>query len=265
MTFDGFTLAAQLFNFALLLILLRVFLYRPILDLMAQREALTAAPLKEAERLAAEAAAEREALQRERAAFERERAERREAELRDAQARRAQSVAAIERETVELRRAAADAVQRDVERVTGELMSRLSSLVVDEVKATLAALAGAELDPSAWARFEEHLRALPGDERHRLAQAAQGTVRVVTPRPLDATTTDAARAALAGLLSAEQVTFATDPGLLLGFVLEAGGLRLDGTLHARLDALERSFATALDAVNDLRPQAATTASATEMP
>ena len=38
MTFDWFTFIAQLINFALLLVLLRVFLYRPVLDVMEQRE-----------------------------------------------------------------------------------------------------------------------------------------------------------------------------------------------------------------------------------
>ncbi len=263
MTVDWFTLAAQLVNFALLLILLRVFLYRPVLNVMAQREALTAAPLANAQRLVDEATAEREALRQERAAFERERAERREAALREARAKREQLLEAIERETAELRAAAAEAVQRDVERVTDELLTRLSSLVVDEVRATVAAIAGAELDEPAWARFDERLRALPDAQRSELAAAAQGEVRVVTPRPLPAATAEAARAALTELLDVDHVRFAADSDLLLGVVLEAGGLRLDGTVAARLGSLERSFAAALHAVDEIAPRSAAAATAGE--
>lgn len=255
MTVDWFTLAAQLVNFALLLLLLRIFLYRPILDLMAERERRTAAPLDEARRLAEEAAAERAALQREREAFERERAERLETAIREADEQREQQLAALERETAALRVAAAQAVERDVRRVSGELMTRLSGLVVDEVARTLAAIAGAELDEPAWARFEERLRALPAGQRSRLAEAAQGAVRVVSPRALAPATADAARSVLRELLGANDVSFATDPDLLLGVALEAGGLRLDGSAAARLETLERSFAAALDTAGEIAPSA----------
>ena len=263
MTVDWFTLAAQLVNFALLLVLLRVFLYRPVLNVMAEREKLTAAPLQEAERLAAEAAEEREALQQERAAFERERALRQQAAMREAEEKREQLLDAVEREAAGLRVAAADAVERDVGRVTDELLARLSSLVVDEVRGTLAAVAGAELDQPAWARFEERLRALPAEQRDKLAAAARGEVKVVTPRPLAAATTDRAQAALTELLGAEKVRFTTDPDLLVGVALEAGGLRLDGSAAGRLEALERSFATTLRAVGEIAPQPGAPAAAEE--
>lgn len=259
MTVDWFTLAAQLVNFAVLLVLLRIFLYRPILNVMAEREKRTAAPLNEARRLVDEAAAEREALRREREAFERERAERLEAALREVEETRAQQLDAIERETVELRVAAAEAVERDVGRVAGKLMTRLARLVVEEVRGTLDSIAGADLDRSAWARFEERLRALPAEQCGSLAEAGRGSVRVVTPRPLAPETVDTARAALRELLGVQHVRFDTDPDLLLGVALEAGGLRLDGTAAARLEALERSFAAALDAAGEIAPSAGASA------
>jgi len=253
MTLDWFTLAAQLVNFALLLVLLRVFLYGPLLRVMDEREKRTAAPLHEARRLADEAAAEHAALQRERETFERERGEHLAAAMREADETREQRLAAIEREANELRVAAVEAVERDVGRVAGELMTRVSKLVVDEVRATVASVAGNELDHSAWARFEERLRALPREQRIRLAEAAQGAVMVVTPRPLASTSADKARSALRELLDVRDVSFTTDPDLLLGVALEAGGLRLDGTAVARLETLERSFATALDTVREIAP------------
>ncbi len=261
MTIDWFTLAAQLVNFAVLLALLRVFLYRPILNAMAEREKRTAAPLNEARRLVDEAAGEREALRRERDAFERERAERLDAVLREVEGTREQQLEAIERETAELRVAAAEAVERDVGRVAGKLMTRLSGLVVDEVRSTLDSIAGADLDRSAWARFDERLRALTAEQRGSLAEAGRGAVRVVTPRPLAPETADAARTALRDLLGVQHVRFATDPALLVGVALEAGGLRLDGTAAARLEALERSFAAALDAAGDIAPSAGAPATA----
>jgi len=253
MTIDWFTLAAQLVNFALLLVLLRVFLYRPILNVMAEREKRTAAPLNEARRLVDEAVAERDALRLEREAFERERAERLEAAMREAEERRAQQLAAIEREAAELRMAAAQALERDVAGVADELLTRLARLVVDEVGATVASVAGAELDHAAWAKFEERLRALSREQRSHLVEAARGGVRIVTPRPFSSATADAARSAVCELLDAHSVSLAVDPDLLLGVALEAGGLRVDGSALARLEALERSFASALDTVREIAP------------
>src|SRR5690606_3846076 len=207
----------------------RIFLYRPILDLMAERERRTAAPLNEARRLADEAAAERTALRLERETFERERTERLETAMREAEEQREQQLAAIERETAALRVAAAQAVERDVRRVSGELITRHSGTVVDRVARALDSIASADLDRPAGARFEERLRALPAGQRSSLAEAAHGAVRVLTPRPLAPAAADAARSLLRELLGAHDVSFATDPDLLFGVALEAGGLRLDGS------------------------------------
>lgn len=175
--------------------------------------------------------------------------------MREADEKRAQQIAAIEREADELRAAAAEALERDVERAANELLTRVARLVVDEVGATLASVAGAELDHAAWASFEERLRTLPPAQRTQLTEAARNTVRVLTPRPLSSATADAARSALRELLDAQSVSFAVEPDLLLGAALEAGGMRVDGNARTRLEALERSFASALDALREIAPAA----------
>jgi F-type H+-transporting ATPase subunit b len=57
--FDWFTIIAQIFNFLILMFLLRRFLYRPILNAMAAREERIAKLLEEAERKRREAEEER--------------------------------------------------------------------------------------------------------------------------------------------------------------------------------------------------------------
>ncbi len=245
MAFDWFTLLAQLANFAVLVALLRVFLYRPVLDAMAQREELAAAPLREARRLAAEAEAEREALREARATFERERLELMADVAREAEERRSRSLASVESEAAELRAEAQRAVAREIGRVTDRLRTRLSDLVVDEVGRTLQAVAGTSLDAAAWASFEEKLRALPAGRRDELAAAARDGVKVVSPRPLPPEVSAAASGAVRELLGASDVTFATDPELVVGVALEAGGMRVDGSAAARLERLRDAFAAAL--------------------
>lgn len=254
MSLDWTSVLIQLANFALLVVLLRIFLYRPVLRVMDERAEATAAPLREARRLAEEAAQEREALREERASLDRELTERLAAADRELASLRRTRLEEIERETKAARAAAMSSVERGIARSAERLKASLANLVVEEVRHNLAELAGASLDEQVWANFAERLRALKPQERERLAEAARTAgVVVITPHPLSRGVADKAREELGGLLGdtagvpPERVSFAVDPELLLGVALEAGGLRLDGTAAARLEALEASFAEVLEA------------------
>lgn len=242
MTFDLTTLLFQLANFALLIVLLRVFLYRPVLKVMDEREELTAAPLREARRLVEEAEQERESLRQQRAHLEHERVEVLTVAARGAEELREQRLEELDRESSRLREVAAESVEREVERISDRLLTSLGHIVVDEVRQTLAVVAGSELEALTWARFTEQLQALSTEQRVDLTSAAAGGVTVVTPRELSSQTTETARRTLAELLGATNVTFETDPELLLGVALVAGGMRLDGTAAARLESLDSTFA-----------------------
>jgi F-type H+-transporting ATPase subunit b len=63
MLIDWFTVAAQIVNFLILLLLLRRFLYRPILNAMEERERKVASRLEEAEQKRVEAEKERQRYQ----------------------------------------------------------------------------------------------------------------------------------------------------------------------------------------------------------
>lgn len=247
MAFDAFTLLAQLFNFALLVVLLRVFLYRPVLATMRRREELAAAALNEAERLREEAEAERRALAEERAAEERERAARLAALEEELERLRNERLGAVEREAEEARAARAEALTQEVERAVARLRPELARIVLDEVSQTVAWLTGEVADRLAVQRFLQRLRELPPERLADLRQAArQGGARLVTAQALDDDAALEARRAVADALGVERVELGADPALLLGAVLEAGGLRLDGSAAARLEALAERSARALE-------------------
>lgn len=252
MTIDWTSVLIQLANFALLVVLLRIFLYRPVLKVMDERAELTAAPLREARRLAEEAEQDRAAMKLERASLEQERVELLTAERLELEHLRGRRLEELEHEVRAKRAAAFESVERSLERATGRLHSGVANIVVDEVRHTLADLSGADLDAQAWLRFAERLPTLPAEQRAEFAHAARvHGVRVVTPRPLPSEVAEAARTTLTELLGGEAgsasdaVTFAIDPDLLLGVALEAGGLRLDGTASARLEALETTLVDAV--------------------
>jgi len=142
--------------------------------------------------------------------------------------------------------AASESIARDVERVADRLRSSLAQIVVDEVRQTVAATTGSELEAPAWERFEQQLRALPAAQHAELAAAARAAgVKIVTPRPLSRETAETAREVLTETLEASSVTFEADPELLLGVALEAGGVRLDNSAAGRLESLESTFAAVL--------------------
>lgn len=248
MTFDVTTMLYQLANFAILLVLLRIFLYRPVLKVMDERAEMTAAPLLEARRLVAEAEAERAALQHERAVLEQDRAQRLAAVGHEVAELRTRRLEELEREVHAARLAAMESVERGVQQVTERLYGGIASLVVDEVRHALTDLAATELEDQAWSRFADRLLSLPPGQRRELAAAArEHGVRVVTSRALSAEVMVRARATLGEVLEVDPdaPTFVTDPAAVLGVALEAGGMRLDGTAAARLERLETAFTAAL--------------------
>jgi len=74
MLIDWFTVVAQVFNFLILVWLLRRFLYKPILDAIDAREKRIAAELADADAKKAEARQERDEFTRRNEDFDRQRA-----------------------------------------------------------------------------------------------------------------------------------------------------------------------------------------------
>lgn len=247
MAFDWFTLVAQLVNFGLLLLLLRLFLYRPVLRVMDEREKRLADAWDQIRD--AEAAAAAEASQHARARAE---VERRSDELlararADADAARARMLTDARREAAqELERQRAG-FEEGTDRLVEALAQESARLVVTEVEATLRDLAAADVDERAARVFTERLGALTGEQRNDLAAAArQGTLVLTTAAPAD----EAARSRLTDAVAtasgmAASPHFRVDPHLLFGVELAAGALSVAVSGRARLDALNSAFAAAL--------------------
>ncbi len=246
MTFDWFTLFAQLFNFALLLVLLRIFLYRPLLATMAEREALATSALDEARTMRLAAEKERRSLESERAREQSERDTRRQSLAEELERLRQERLDSIVREAEKLRATTLQALEHEVDSALDRLRAGLATIVLDEVQDTIKWIAGEDLHRHALSAFLERLRHLPEERRAELAAgAAAHGVRVTTPQPLDDDQQEAVRNAVAEVLPAREVRFETAEDLLLGVVLDAGGLRLDGSAAARLETLSQRFARVL--------------------
>lgn len=246
MTLDWFTLAAQVINFVVLLVLLRAFLYKPILQVMREREEGIEAIRAEAEAAREAARGEIEALRSERANLDRTRRERlAEIEL-EGETLRETRRAAVEREAQALRTALADALQRDREQAFALLRRRNAELVLEELDAALRTLADASLEERAAAVFRQRVQALDPDTRERLRDATRSAPPLVATafEPSDEARAEL-RTAVQELLGADaEPRFVRDERLTFGVSLTVGGMRVDGSAAGRLEALGEAFEAA---------------------
>ncbi|MEE4382691.1 MAG: F0F1 ATP synthase subunit B [Pseudomonadales bacterium] len=255
MTVDWVTVSAQIVNFLVLVWLLQRFLYRPVLAAMDRREARIAERLQQAAaREDAASAAEHsfakrtEALDAEREALL--------AEAREAgEAERSRLVARAREEAERMRRSWTEEIERERDAFLEEVRSRAADGVVAVARRALTELAGSDLDARAVERFLEALDALPAADRDALL-SDDGPLRVSSARPLAAAVRETLAAALRRTFGEDRgLVWDTDPTLVAGLELSAGGRRLGWALGPHLDALAERLRRPLAGATALDPEA----------
>lgn len=250
MAIDGWTLALQAVNFLILVLLLRHFLYRPVLAVIDRRKAEAGRLLDDAAMRVDAAKAERQQAEALRTELEakadailadsRARAGKELEELRSRARREAETILAEGRKALgEERRAAETDIRLHAADLAVEIAGRLLH----------AAAPGTAVSPFL-DRVCARLGELPEAERRAMAeQAARDGIRIVTALPLDEAGQAHCRQRAAALLGGDvAVTFADDPALLAGVELHFShtvvrdswrdllgriGLELDGHDDAR--------------------------------
>ena len=246
MRFDWWTFGLQTINFAVLVWLLRRFLYRPVMAMIDAREAAIRA------RTDAAAAADSAARERLRAVEERLAAIERERDaILSAATTRAEAIGQEVRIRAEAEAAAlkADALKAlATERAHALEEARRAALTLGGAFARrlLAELPAAQSTDAWIAPLERHLRGMSAADRTALLQA--GSVRVVTaaalPAGSDAIWRDRIGQALGG---APAISFAVDPALEAGAELDFGGAVLRFSWTTLMDAMRAEVAADADA------------------
>lgn len=256
MSFDLFTLAAQIVNFVILVVLLRIFLYAPVRRVMHERERRIEDTRRQADEALEHARAERARLDERCEAWERERRERERALEDEVNERRERRLEAIEDEMEDARTAMAEALARDRDDVVARVRRRSLELLTDELRRALRDLADERLERQAARAFRARLEALGEGARATLRDAAgsEGEVAITTAFELPGEVRDELTAALRDLVGPDAAVRAIlDPSLGFGVVLELGGLRVAWTADAYADAFaEAQNAVLTEAVADLR-------------
>lgn len=252
MLVDPFTVIAQIVNFALLVWLLRRFLYGPVTRAMQAREARVREEVEAARRLHAEAEAEGKRYRALLADLEKTR-EARLMEVRaEAEALRQEQVRELRAEMKELRARWQRALEQEQEAFLQGLRTRVGQELLAVMRRALKEMADEALEDRLVHRFVDRLRGLKAEDRERLAAAIREDeiVQLRTAFPLSDAHRAALHDALAETLGVEAaLRFETNADLIAGVELQAGGVKVAWTIDDYLHSLE-------DAVREVFPETA---------
>ncbi len=245
MLIDWFTVFAQIFNFLILVALLKRFLYRPILNAMDEREAGIAARQEEA-RLHIEAAEREAELYREKTReLEAGRAEMMENARQEAELRRKELLTQVREEVMNRRAAWYEALQQEKASFLHDLRVHAGAKFLQISRQALGELAGAELEQRILHVFLERLQDMidhagkdfPGSLMRSGARVAV-TSSFEIPADLRSLIEHTFRSHIAPECSFH---YETSPDLLCGIELKADGVRVAWSLEDYLGELERDL------------------------
>lgn len=250
MLIDWFTVAAQIFNFLILVALLKRFLYGPITRAMDAREAGIATHIKEARRQAEGAQQERRALEEKNRVLEERRAALLEAARQEA-AKEGQALLRQVREDVHHKRLVwEEALQRDQSAFQNQWRRLAGAQFLRLAREALRALSGVELEEQMLRVFLQRWRDLPENEWQDLAAAIRRSGLRITigssfeiPQESRAILEQAVQRRLGSLCTFHYETAAV---LVCGIELTAGGLKVGWSLRDYLRDLEEDLNLALD-------------------
>ncbi len=243
MLIDWFTVGAQVLNFAILVVLMRRFLYQPVLNAIDAREKKIATAIADAAAKQSEALAEREELAKKNEEISGQRA----ALLSEA----AEEAAGERRRLLGEARDAADAVaakwrrtlHADALSVSEAIRSRAQQEVFAIARKAFADLADAPVQERMVAVLIRRLRELDGEAKEGFAAALKGASTPPLVRcalGLTAAQRSAIEGALGEVSSLDAgLRFEVAPELISGIEIIANGQKLSWSVAEYLGALER--------------------------
>jgi F-type H+-transporting ATPase subunit b len=244
MLIDWFTVAAEVVNFAILVLLMKRFLYKPILDAVNMRETLIAAELADAAAKKADAQKDRDEFQHKNDDFDTQRA---------ALLARATDAAKVEGKRIldESRTTTADlaakqqaALKSGIEAQRATVSTKTAYEVFAIARKTLSDLADTSLEERIVAVFIQRLNALPPAQKALLnpppnsaAQPVQVRTSSELPPPQRGEVEGAIKAA-AG--SAIPVQFSTATDMIGGIEMTFNGQKLAWSIGDYLTSLQNA-------------------------
>ena len=244
MQIDLFTLAAQIVNFLVLLVLLRYFLYDRLIRAMDEREKRIASRLEEAEETRDQAEEEKASYRKKQDEWQ-ERRDRMVREAREDVEEQREGWLQEAREDVDAAREQwIDELERQRAAFLAQLRRRVGAAAIGVARRALAELADVDLEQQVIDAFLEKLDDVGEEERSRMAEATSWSV--VTAFELSDDRRAALKDGLAEAIGEERpLDFSTSEEIVGGIRLRFDGDLLAWELSDYLDRVEERVRDAL--------------------
>ncbi|MDO9084852.1 MAG: F0F1 ATP synthase subunit delta [Anaerolineaceae bacterium] len=245
MLIDWFTIIAQIFNFIILVLLLRKFLYRPILKVMQEREERIRSHLDDADEKQRQAQEQISLYQQKNQGWNEEREEL----LRDAKHEventRKQLMKKVRQDVEEHQSHWDQAVEREKIEFLDSLRKKISQQTFNAVRRVLNELANVELEAHISKVFIDRLKNMDENQVTDYREAIEKSDTDVLVRSAfslpDQTREQIEAAARKQFLNSQPVKFEIDPELVCGIELRAAGYKLVWSIAEYLERLEDLF------------------------
>lgn len=245
MLLDWFTIIAQIFNFIVLVLLLRKFLYRPILKVMQEREDRIRNQLTEAEEKQQKAQEQISLYQQKNQNWEQEHQELVQEAKHDIENTRKKMMVKVRQEIDEHQSHWQQAVDREKKEFLDSLRKKISQQTFIAVRRVLNELADVELETHISKVFIDRLRNMDQqqvDEYRAAIKKSDEKILVCSAFDLPRQTREEIETvAEKQFLNSKAVNFEVDPDLVCGIELRAAGYKLVWSLSEYLERLEDLF------------------------
>ena len=244
MLIDWFTVGAQVFNFLILVWLMKHFLYQPVLNAIDGREKKIAAELADAAARKAEAAKERDDFQKKSEVFDQERAGLLQKATDEAKAERQRLLDEAQKRADEIAAKRQEKLRREAATMAQTLAQRTRQEVFSITRKTLTDLASARLEERMVALFAVRLREMDPDARKTFEAALKSTTVptiVRTTFELSAEEQATVQNSINEAFSIDaHLRFETAPDLISGIELTANGQKVAWSIADYLTSLGKS-------------------------
>lgn len=247
MQIDWFTFGAQIVNFLILVALLRLFLYKPIIEVMNKREQKITSRLDDAQLKQEEAENEAEEYR----GKQRELDERRDellAKAREQADERRQDLIKQAREDVnDMRSDWHRAIQREKETFLRRLRARVSEEMFALARRALRDLADADLEEQMVNVFARQIATLEGEQRNTILRDSDQVVEVHSTFELSETQRDQLDKLIHEQFDSVDLHYVADSDVICGLALVTDSCQIGWNIHDYLQTLQDNLETFLAA------------------
>lgn len=250
MLIDWFTLIAQLFNFLILVWLLKRFLYKPVLRVIDEREQRIAGQLRDADLAQKEAALEKEAFSQKNSEFEQNRQKMSDSVAKEVDLHRQKMLEQVRVDIDKFRQGMQETLINEQRNLSAEIRHHTQAEVISISRKTLNDLASVELEDQMAKVFIDRLKKLDAKEKESLLSAitkVQGIVVVRSTFELSSVNRERVDNFIhKDLFYEAEVKYETAPYLISGMELIAGGYKIGWSIDNYIESFEKHLSELIE-------------------